>query len=244
MRRPSLRPLTPLGLALAVLSLCCPCPAQTAAASSSAQPRHTQDVAVRGSVNKPGRLSLPAKTTAWAALQAAGGPLPNADTGQIVIKHLGETEARPFDYALAKQHPDDPKADPLLMDGDTVIVPALAPDSAFTVSGPGIRSPAEYALPTPTVSLATALGKAGGLEDRAEIDKVRITRTGPGGHVTVIVLNAASPAVQAAFQVQPGDDIVIGQSKRKSKVDFPAFRPTSQGPDGPHQQDAAPTTGR
>ena len=111
--------------------------------------------------------------------------------------------------------------------------PALAPASAFTVSGPGIHNPAEYALLTPTVSLATALGKAGGLEDRAELDKVRITRTGPGGHVTVILLNAVSPAVLAAFQVQPGDDIVIGQAKRKSRADLPIFRPTPKGPDVP-----------
>ncbi len=228
MRHPRLRPLTPLGLLPAVLSLCCPCPAQTAAVTAPPPPRHAEDIAVRGSVNRPGRLSLPAKTTAWAALQAAGGLLPNADTGQIVIKHLGETKAGPFDYALAKQHPDDPKADPILLDGDTLIVPALAPELTFTVSGPGIHNPAEYALLTPTISLATALGKAGGLEDRAELDKVRITRPAPGGHVTVIVLNAASPAVQATFQVQPGDDIVIGQAKRKSRVDFPAFRPPFQ----------------
>ena len=235
MRRSQLRSLMPLGPALTVLSLsCCPCPAQTAPAAAPPPPRHTEDIAVRGSVNKPGRLSLPPNATAWAALQAAGGLLLNADTGQIVIKHLGETKAGPFDYALAKQHPNDPKADPILLDGDTLIVPALAPASAFTVSGPGIHNPAEYALLTPTVSLATALGKAGGLEDRAELDKVRITRTAPGGHVTVIVLNAVSPAVQAAFQVQPGDDIVIGQAKRKSKVDLPIFRPTSQGADAPH----------
>ena len=235
MKHPRLRSLIPLGPVLAVLSLsCCPCPAQTAAVPPPVQLRHTQDVAVRGSVNKPGRLILPAKTTAWAALQAAGGLLPNADVGQIVIKHLGQTEAGVFDYALAKQHPDDPKANPILLDGDTIVVPALAPESAFTVAGPGIHNPAEYALLTPTVSLATALGKAGGLEDRAEVDKVRITRTAPGGHVTVIVLNAVSPAVQAAFQVQPGDDIVIGQGKQKSRVDLPAFRPPFQG------QNAAP----
>ena len=226
--------LTPLGLVLAVLSLCCPCPAQTVPVTTPVQPRHTEDIAVRGSVHEPGRLSLPVKTTAWAALQAAGGLLPNADTGQIVIKHLGEIEARPFDYALARQRPTDPNADPVLLDGDTLIVPALAPESGFTVSGPGIHNPAEYALLTPTISLATALGKAGGLEDRAEIDKVRITRTAPGGHVRVIVLNAASPDVQGAFQVQPGDNIVIGQGKRKSRVDLPTFRPPFQGQDIAH----------
>lgn len=234
MRHPRLQPFVPLGLALAVFSWCGPCPAQTAAAANPVPPRHTEDIAVRGGVNKPGRLSLPANATAWAALQAAGGLLPNADTSQIVIKHLGETEGKPFDYALARQHPADPKADPVLLDGDTLIVPALAPESAFTVSGPGIHNPAEYALLTPTISLATALGKAGGLEDRAELDKVRITRTAAGGHVTVVVLNAVNPAVLAAFQVQPGDTIVIGEGKRKSKVDLPTFRPPFPGPDPAH----------
>ena len=181
-------------------------------------------VNVQGQVAKPGRFQMPPSTSAYSALQAAGGPTLAANTAGIVIKHFGTTDTIPFQYAQAGQNPTDAALNPPLLDGDTIIVPAAPITASYTLTGPGIRNPAEYPLPNgQPISLAAAIGKAGGLSDRAKINEVQIIRTNPAnprpGATQTIKLNATDPAVQGSYLVQPGDNITIGQGGAPSRID-------------------------
>ena len=177
-------------------------------------------VNVQGQVAKPGRFPVASDTTAYSALQAAGGPTPAANLAGIVIKHFGTTETIPFEYALAGQNPSDAKLNPPLLDGDTILVPAAPVTATYTLTGPGIRNPAEYPLPNgQPLTLAAAIGKAGGLTDRAKINDVQIVRTNAKQASQTIKLNATDPAIQGSYLVQAGDNITIGQGGAPTRVD-------------------------
>jgi len=178
-------------------------------------------VNVQGQVAKPGRFQVAAGTTAYTALQAAGGPTIAANLLGVVIKHFGVTNTTPFQYELAGQTPTDVTLNPVLLDGDTIIVPAAVVTSTYTITGPGIRNPAEYALPNGApITLASAIGKAGGLSDRAQIKAVQIVRTNSATQATqTIKLDATNPDVQGTYLVQPGDNITIAQGSPPSKID-------------------------
>jgi len=176
---------------------------------------------IQGQVGKPGRFQVSAGTSAYTALQAAGGPTLLANTKAIVIKHFGATDQIPFDFVSAGQSPTDAVINPILLDGDTMIVPASPISSSYTLTGPGIRNPSEYALPDGTpISLASAIGKAGGLTDRAKINQVNIIRTNSTTRATqTIKLDASTAAVQGSYLVQPGDNITIDQGSQPTKID-------------------------
>ena len=144
-----------------------------------------------------------------------------ANTAGIVIKHFGTTETIPFQYAQAGQNPTDAALNPLLLDGDTIIVPAAPVLATYTLTGAGIRNPAEYPLPNGVpISLAAAIGKAGGLSDRAKINEVQIIRSNPKtGASQTIKLDAKDPSVQGRTLIQPGDNITINQGGAPSRVD-------------------------
>ena len=176
---------------------------------------------IQGQVGKPGRFQVSAGTSAYTALQAAGGPTLLANTKGIVIKHFGVTDQVPFDFVSAGQTPSDAVINPILLDGDTMIVPASPISSSYTLTGPGIRNPSEYALPDGTpISLASAIGKAGGLTDRAKINQVNIIRTNSTTRATqTIKLDASTATVQGTYLVQPGDNITIEQGGAPTKID-------------------------
>ena len=178
-------------------------------------------VNIQGQVVKPGRFQVPAGTTAYTALQNAGGPTVAANNAAIVLKHFGVTNTTPFQYTLAGQTPTDTTVNPVLLDGDTIIVPAAPITSTYTITGPGVRNPAEYPLPNGTpISLASAIGKAGGLSDRAQIKAVQIVRTDPETHATqTIKLDATNPNVQGTYLIQAGDNVTISQGSPPSKID-------------------------
>lgn len=178
-------------------------------------------VNVQGQVVKPGRFQVPPNTSAYGALQAAGGPTLAANTTGIVIKHFGTVETIPFQYAQAGQNPTDAALNPALLDGDTIIVPAAPILATYTLTGPGIRNPSEYPLPNgQPISLAAAIGKAGGLSDRAKLKEVQIIRpNSKTGATTTVKLNATDPGVQGSYLVQPGDNITIGQGGTPSRID-------------------------
>ena len=175
---------------------------------------------IQGQVGKPGRFAVPANTTAYTALQTAGGPTVTANMSGIFIKHFGAgpDEKIAFNNQQAGLNPTDATLNPVLLDGDTIIVPAATVSQTYTITGPGVRSPAEYALTNgQPITLAEAIGKAGGLSDRAKISEVQIIRTSPTQQT--IKLNATDPKVQGTYLVQAGDNITINQGNAPSKVD-------------------------
>ena len=179
-------------------------------------------VNVQGQVAKPGRFQVPATTTAYSAVQAAGGLTVAANTGGIVLKHFGVTNTIPLNVDAAGRNPADPAVNPVLLDGDTIIVPEAPITSTYTITGPGIRNPAEYPLPNGApITLASAIGKAGGLSDRAQVKNIQIIRVDPKTSASQTVkLDATNPSVQGSYLVRPGDNITIGQGSPPSKVDI------------------------
>ena len=177
-------------------------------------------VNVQGQVGKPGRFEVPAASTAYSALQAAGGPTAAANTAGIVLKHFGAgpSDSTPFSYEKAGQSPTDPSVNPVLQDGDTIIVPAAPITQSYTLTGAGIRNPAEYPLPDGRpITLAAAIGKAGGLTDRAKIGEVQIIRAGPT--TQTIKLDAKDPKVQGSYLIQAGDNVTINQGSPHPGID-------------------------
>lgn len=175
-------------------------------------------ITVRGEVVKPGRVSVAANTTLYDAIQAAGGPLVTADRRGIGVQHANTTSLTTLDYDAAMQNPTSAQANPVLLDGDTVIVKAAETPNVFTLTG-AVRQPGEQPLTTPNLSLATAIGKAGGLADRAKLKEVTITRTPPGGKAQTIKLDASDPTVQASTLVEAGDNIDIPQGSPGTHYD-------------------------
>ncbi len=178
-------------------------------------------VNVQGQVVKPGRFQVPATTSAYSALQAAGGPTVAANMSAVVLKHFGMTSTIPLDITAAGQNPADPAVNPVLIDGDTIIVPEAPVTSTYTITGPGVRNPAEYRLANGVpITLASAIGKAGGLSDRAQIKAIQVIRVDARTKASqTIKLDATDPSVQGSFLVQPGDNISIGQGSPGSRVD-------------------------
>lgn len=186
---------------------------------------------VQGQVAKPGRIAVPINTTAYAALQDAGDLTPTADRERISIKHSGQTEETPLQYAQAREHLDDVSVNPVLLDGDTIIVNALpipttvgpngvpVPTNTYTLTGPGIHNQAEYKLDGPSVSLESAIARAGGLSDRAKVDQIQITRSTVSGKTSLLKLDARDPEKRRNFQVLPGDNIDIGQGSQPQHID-------------------------
>ncbi len=179
-------------------------------------------VNVQGQVAKPGRFQVPATTTAYTALQAAGGPTVAANMTGVLLKHFGMTSTVPLNITAAGENPADPSVNPVLLDGDTIIVPEAPITSTYTITGPGVRNPAEYPLPNGVpITLASAIGKAGGLSDRAQIKAIQVIRVDPKTSAsTTIKLDATNPSVQGSFLVRAGDNISIGQGGPPSRVDI------------------------
>jgi len=175
-------------------------------------------VVVRGGVLHPGRITLPGKSTAVDAIQQTGGLTPDADRTGVVIQHSGSTTRTPVDYVAALQSPQETGANPILLDGDIVIVKTVDRPNTYTVTGAVVR-PGEFEMPVYAVSLADALGKAGGAADHAKLDKVNIVRTDAAGKITKIALDARDPATQKKTVIMPGDNVYIPIGAPHQKLD-------------------------
>ena len=175
-------------------------------------------VIVRGGVVHPGRITLPGKSTAVDAIQQTGGLTPDADRTGVVIQHSGSTARTPVDYVAALQAPQETGANPTLLDGDIVIVKTVDRPNTYTVTGAVVR-PGEFEMPVYAVSLADALGKAGGTADHAKLDKVSIVRTDSAGKITKIALDARDPANQKKTIILPGDNVYIPIGAARQKID-------------------------
>lgn len=175
-------------------------------------------VSVRGEVAKPGRLSIAPSATVYDALQAAGGLLTDADRKGIVIQHANTTDQIPFNFEAASHAQNDAKINPVLLDGDSIIVKAAETSNVYTITG-AVRQPGEYPLTTPNFTLADALGKAGGLGDRPKLKDLTIIRTSASGHADTLKLDASDPQVQGNTLVMPGDNINIPQGSPGTHYD-------------------------
>lgn len=176
-------------------------------------------VSLRGQVNKPGTLLLPAKSTLIDAVQAAGGLTVSADPSSIQLQRSGSTDTSTLDYNKIQLNPADMVINPLLRDGDTIIVRGGERPNVFTIVG-GVAHPGEYPMPSGTLSLAEAIGKAGGFDTMAKPAQTTILRRSPDGKSNVLTVNAADLNVQGATMVNVGDNITIPQERPKAPSAF------------------------
>jgi protein involved in polysaccharide export with SLBB domain len=165
-------------------------------------------VTMRGSIVKPGQLSVSNTTTVLDAIQAAGGLTADANRDAVQVQHQGDVNGTPFNYDAAGQTPGDTTVNPTLQDGDTIIVDALETTPMFTIAGAVLR-PAAYPL-TPNETLADAIGIAGGAAQGAKLSKTTIVRKDPvTDKTTILDINAKDLTVQADTRLQTGDNITV-----------------------------------
>ncbi len=167
----------------------------------------TISVSIVGDVSRPGRYDVQPGSTAFDLVTTAGGLSPDADRPNLYIQPLGTLSRVAFDYNKASGTPQDSTLNPILKDGDKIVVPEESADSnIFTVTG-GVLKAGQYPWHG-QISLLDAIGQAGGFQPRAKTKQTTVTRETPKG-ASVIKIDSGNPAVAGAFTVEPGDNIYI-----------------------------------
>jgi polysaccharide biosynthesis/export protein len=172
-------------------------------------PKKTQtneSVSVLDQVSKPGRYDVAPGTTAVDLINSAGGMAPGGDPTATYIKEMGSDTQIPFNYVTAAQNPSNAQLNPVLKDGDEIVVPLATSVPTYAILG-GVLKPGEYPLHG-QVSLLDAIAMAGGIQAHAKTKKTSITRNTPQGP-TVIVMNSDDTKKASLFYLQEGDNITI-----------------------------------
>ena len=175
-------------------------------------------VVIRGEVVKPGRVQVPAKSTVYDALQAAGGLAQDANRKGIYLQHANTAAQTPLDYDALLRNQTDLRVNPVLLDSDIIVVKAGDVPNVYTITG-AVRNPAQFPLNTPGFTLADAIGAAGGLSDRPKMKEITIIRKPGNGRVQTVKLDATDPTVQGNTIIQPGDNINIPQGAPPTRYD-------------------------
>ncbi len=175
-------------------------------------------IVVRGEVAKPGRVQVAAKSTVYDALQAAGGLVQDANRQGIYLQHANTTQQALLNYDSVLRNQTDAAINPVLLDGDILVVKAANVPNVYTITG-AVRNGAQYPLTTPNFTLADAIGQAGGLGDRPKLKEITIIRKPAVGRVQTVKLDASDPTVQGNTIIQPGDNINIPQGTAGTRID-------------------------
>lgn len=166
----------------------------------------TISVSITGDVANPGRYDMPVGSTFFDLVSKAGGLTLRADHNSIYIQPIGTLAHEEVNYDQASEQPENVTDNPILKDGDKVVVPELPNQPTFSITG-GVLAPGVKPLQG-TVTLEDAIGQADGLAPKAHTNKATITRRTPNG-AEVIPINAGDPKVAGNFIVQPDDNIFI-----------------------------------
>ncbi len=154
----------------------------------------SQQVAVLGAVNQPGRFSLSSRTTLLDALAEAGG-ITARGARSVILIHRGDAPRQRVDIdALVA---GSGAGDNVLRAGDTIYVPQ-AP--LFYIYGQ-VQRPDAYAI-QPGMTVMQAISTGGGLTDRGSNSRFTIHRKSPDGSVHEVDARPTTP-------VQPDDVIFV-----------------------------------
>ncbi|HWT72338.1 MAG TPA: polysaccharide export protein EpsE [Oxalicibacterium sp.] len=160
----------------------------------------SQQVAVLGQVNKPGRYPIEAKRRLTDVLAMAGGVNPEAgDTVTLLHNNGGKTERQTIDL-LDIMHSADNAKNPQLVPGDTVYVDR-AP--RFYIYGE-VQRPGAYRVER-DMNVVQALSVGGGLSIRGTENGIRIKRRDESGETKVI-------SAHLEDKVRPDDVIYVKES--------------------------------
>lgn len=139
----------------------------------------SQQVAVLGAVNQPGRFSLASRTTLLDALAEAGGITARGARTVVVIRGDDQNRERVDIDALVTG--GNVATDDVLHAGDTIYVPQ-AP--LFYIYGQ-VQRPDAYAI-QPGMTVIQAISTGGGLTDRGSNSRFTIHRKSPDGSVQTL----------------------------------------------------------
>lgn len=162
--------------------------------------RESQQIAVLGQVNKPGRFAIDTKHDLTDVLAMAGGV--NEEAGDMVTlirKSDGKTSKQQIDLLQIMREPGSAK-DPELLPGDVVYV-ERAPH--FYIYGE-VQKPGSYRLER-GMDVVQALSVGGGLSIRGTERGVRIKRRDAQGEVHII-------KAKADEKLQPDDVVEVQES--------------------------------
>ena len=147
----------------------------------------------------------------------SGGLEGTADPGKVVIRRQdpassGGTRVIPVD--LDRLAAGSPQADPVLQDGDSVIV-ASSPRRGYWVHGE-VKRPGEYLMnPGVRLTVGLALIRAGGLTELGSARKVKLVRPVPGGSPQLLKLEMDDVLQDGDMEkdvpLQAGDIIIVGK---------------------------------
>jgi polysaccharide export outer membrane protein len=167
----------------------------------------SQSVMVQGEVRVPGKVPMTGPLTLMEALAAAGSPTANASTVvTIARKPIGSTgEPASQDAEIISVNLDDLRrgvagTDKPLRGGDIINVPKA---EVFYVQG-RVRN-VGMQIWEPGLTVAQAITKAGGIDDRGRSSGIKITRMVDGKSDDI--------DVKLTDPVQPNDIIVVPQRR-------------------------------
>jgi polysaccharide export outer membrane protein len=175
-------------------------------------------ISVGGSVKMGGLLALERDLRVRKAIDIAGGAAPEADLTKVVIIHrdLSKTVVD----VSTEDKITDPKQNPLLVDGDSVQVPALFKTGVVTVNGPGVSVPATVEL-TAGMALEELVVNVGKPTTLANLEQVSLRRADKTEKKVSIAPNSKSERVL----LEPGDTVYVEQYN--NRVYFLAPIPTA-----------------
>lgn len=153
-----------------------------------------------GFVDAPGVHVVPSTATALSGLLASGGPGDGADLRRIQVKRGGQVVAHfdAYDFLLA----GDKSADPQLLPGDTIYVPAA---QGYVAIAGSVRREAIYHF-AQGMTLDDLLALAGGSTVAASAREVRLERQSAGER-EVQVLD--SDTARRTLPLRDGDLVMI-----------------------------------
>jgi polysaccharide export outer membrane protein len=175
---------------------------------------HTQSVSIVGAVLEPGVYPLNSNELSLVALLMKAGGIVDDGAGVIRIRHAADSQATE-PLVLPVKGLNIPFADVALTQGDVVEVEALDP-ALFTVIGL-VNKPGAFPIP-PGVdyNLMQALAFAGGMDDMADPQYVRVYRQQADGQIIDATFKIAGSGISNASSVtiKSGDVVAVEQTDR------------------------------
>lgn len=166
---------------------------------------------VVGAVQSPGTVQLEGPVDIQSVLERVGGTEPNADRRNIsIVREVnGERQVREVNLAEYLQQSVADFEPVMIETGDMIVVPLLQRESFARVLG-AVRSPGSY-VPQPGETVLDLIYRAGGPDNRANLDEVYFYTRGPDGQrqEQVLDLTRIEEDPDSLPFVQPGDVISV-----------------------------------
>lgn len=141
----------------------------------------SQEIALLGRVNRPGKYPLTSQTTLVDAIALAGGVAPGGSERVVLIQRADGQETRQTVDLRALLTAGNVGAAPALAAGDVIYVP---PAEMVYVYGQ-VQRPGAFAL-EPGMTVMQALALAGSITPRGTESRLQVRRAGPDGAIKAL----------------------------------------------------------